>query len=166
MSHNKGKGCVVRLHFPAVVWLSHLLSSVIRVRWKVLFNFSCHKTPIHLLLFVAVNLHKKTNKNAIWFIVFFNIQYAVIDARLNMETCMNIQQGFLPQVCATVTSAEMVTCFSFKFNPEHQFNHRWPLRKRSCNLLVVSPPANSLQCDLRRTYRGKQTKVTTRRKAA
>lgn len=118
-----------------------------------MFNFSCHKTPIHLLLFVAVNLHKKTNKNAIWFIVFFNIQYAVIDARLNMETCMNIQQGFLPQVCATVTSAEMVTCFSFKFNPEHQFNHRWPLRKRSCNLLVVSPPANSLQCDLRRTYR-------------
>lgn len=55
----------------------------------LLCNSLCHKTPIHLVLSVAVNLHYKTNKNAIWFIVFRQRRY-VINAWINLKPYMKI----------------------------------------------------------------------------
>lgn len=56
-------------------------------QWTVLRNSFCHKPPIHFVLSVAVNLHYKTNKNAIWFIVFRR-WCADINAWFNLKTYM------------------------------------------------------------------------------
>lgn len=55
----------------------------------LLCNSLCHKTLIHLVLSVAVNLHYETNKNAMWFIVFCQRCY-VINAWINLKPYMKI----------------------------------------------------------------------------
>lgn len=61
----------------------------------------CRKTPMHLVLSAAVNLHYKTNKNAISFIVFRQQCY-VRNAWINLKPYMKTITSIFSHLSAPV----------------------------------------------------------------